>query len=69
MTGEYSVSVLTCLMGIGVTILLAGIPWAYGIHGRLAKIETVLKNVFISAERLGELEHRVTLLEAQRDRD
>ena len=33
-------SVLTFLVGLGVSILVAGIPWAYSIHGRLTKIET-----------------------------
>lgn len=64
---EASVTVLTCLMGVGVMILLAGIPWAYNVHGRLAKIETVLKNVLASDERLIELERRVTVIEMQQE--
>ena len=60
---EISVSILTCLMGAGVLILLAGIPWAYSVHGRLTKIETSLQDRRFSAEQLTNLEHRVTRLE------
>lgn len=56
--------VLTSLVGVGVAILLAGIPWAYGIHGRLTTIETTLKEHLPRRESWQELERRVTLLEA-----
>jgi len=69
MSLEASVSVLTCLMGAGVLILLAGIPWAYSVHGRLTKIETTLKNHLVSIERLADLERRITRLEMEREQD
>ena len=43
MAAEASITLLTSLVSIGVVILLAGIPWAYTIHGRLATIEASLK--------------------------
>ena len=39
LTIDVAVTTLTCLVGVTVVILLAGIPWAYGIHGRLTKRE------------------------------
>jgi len=33
---------MTLMIGIGISILIAGIPWAYTIHGRLASIESRL---------------------------
>lgn len=32
----------TVFMAIMTTILIAGIPWAMSVHGRLARIETTL---------------------------
>jgi len=67
MSQEVSVTILTCLMGIGVMILLAGIPWAYSVHGRLSKIEAGLKDRSISVKLLAELERRVTRLETRQE--
>ncbi|HUE71611.1 MAG TPA: hypothetical protein VMP01_12065, partial [Pirellulaceae bacterium] len=47
----------------GVAILLAGIPWAYGIHGRLTTIETTLKENLPRRDAWIELERRVERLE------
>ena len=63
MSLEHSVPLLTSLVGVGVAILLAGIPWAYGIHGRLTMIETTLKEHLLRREAWQELERRVTRLE------
>lgn len=63
MTVETSITLLTSLVSIGVVILLAGIPWAYGIHGRLTKMETNLQNVLRHADRLDDVRQRVTRLE------
>lgn len=54
---------LTSLVATGVAILLAGIPWAYGIHGRLTTIETTLKEHLLHREAWQELNRRVTRLE------
>jgi hypothetical protein len=63
MAAESSITLLTSLVSIGVVILLAGIPWAYTIHGRLATIEASLKQDSRSRERLDNLVDRMTRLE------
>ncbi len=67
MTIEVVVTILTALVGLGVTILLSSIPWAYGIHGRLTKIETTLHDCLESFHVLGTIERRVTRLEFHTD--
>ena len=54
---------LTSLVAAGVAILLAGIPWAYGIHGRLTTIETTLKEHLLDRQDWQGLERRVARLE------
>ena len=54
---------LTSLVATGVAILLAGIPWAYGIHGRLTTIETTLKENLPRRDAWLELTRRVERLE------
>lgn len=66
MSLEQTVSLLTTLVGLGVSILLASIPWAYGIHGRLTRIETSLSESLPSKPRIDEIDrrlHRVELLQ------
>lgn len=65
MSAEASMTLLTSLMSLGVVILLAGIPWAYTIHGRLATIEASLQSHLRQAERLDDLLQRVTRLERE----
>jgi len=62
---ESSVPLLTSLVGVGVSILLAGIPWAYGIHGRLTQIETSLKELLSERTRWTDLDRRLTRVEAR----
>lgn len=68
MAVEASITLLTSLVSIGVVILLAGIPWAYTIHGRLATIEASLKHDPQQSARLDALLERVTRLEIQSQR-
>ena len=65
MAVESFVPLLTSLVGIGVSILLAGIPWAYGVHGRLTQIETSLKELLGERARWSDLERRLTRIEAR----
>lgn len=60
-------TILTSLVGLGVMIMLAGIPWAYCIHGRLTKIETSLKDRLVDSDRTTDIERRVTRLELQHE--
>ena len=66
MSIDAAITVLTSLVAVGVLILLAGIPWAYGVHGRLTKIETSLKNHLRGSVGMADLERRVTRLELTR---
>ena len=54
---------LTSLVAAGVAILLASIPWAYGIHGRLTTIETTLKENLPRRDLWQDLERRIERLE------
>ena len=65
MAVESSVPLLTSLVGIGVSILLASIPWAYGIHGRLTQIETSLKELLGERPKWSDLDRRLTRIEAR----
>ena len=65
MSIDLAVTVLTCLVGVGVSILLASVPWAYSVHGRLTKIETTLIDQVGDLRRLGDLEIRLLRLEMQ----
>ncbi|HTN73742.1 MAG TPA: hypothetical protein VL096_00795 [Pirellulaceae bacterium] len=63
MSVESSITLLTSLVGIGVAILMAGIPWAYVIHGRLTKIEVNLQNYVRNVDRLDDVLARLARLE------
>ena len=62
---ETAMTTLTCMVGVMVSILLAGLPWAYCIHGRLTKIETTLKDHLRSIRRIGDIELRLTRIEVK----
>jgi hypothetical protein len=68
MSVETSITLLTSLVSIGVAILLAGIPWAYTIHGRLTTIEACLSHHLRQAERVDGLHDRVARLEIEYER-
>lgn len=63
MSVEASITLLTSLVGVGVAILLAGLPWAYSMHGRLATIEASLRDYLRHTDRLEDMQARVTRLE------
>jgi hypothetical protein len=65
MSIEQTISLLTSLVGVGVSVLLAAIPWAYGVHGRLTMIETNLKELVPASERWSEMDRRLTRIEAR----
>lgn len=43
-------TVLTALVAVSVAILCAGIPWAYSLHGRLTRIETMVSHSTLDEE-------------------
>lgn len=52
MTTDRLITVQTAMQGVAVAILLAGLPWAYSMHGRVTSIES---NATTSAERVREM--------------
>ena len=62
---ESLLTVLTCLVGLAVTILIAGIPWAYSVHGRLTKMESNSETSAKLLELVFSMERRVTTIEAE----
>jgi hypothetical protein len=69
MSVDASITLLTSLVSLGVVILLAGIPWAYGVHGRLTMIETSLKDYLRHADRLDGVLERLARLEMRAEQD
>ncbi len=53
----------TVFMGITAAIAMAGIPWGYSQHGRLARIEERLHAVVIMGNELVSLREIVKVLE------
>ena len=53
---EWAVTLVCGLLGVQTTILIAAIPWAYSMHGRVTRIEA-------SAATAADLIDRVSLLD------
>ena len=69
---------LTWFAGIMVAIMVAGIPWAFSLHGRLAAIETKLDGLEVPPgwfkrdvdelqERVDDIENRLRVVEVGMD--
>ncbi|MGY8768987.1 MAG: hypothetical protein ACKVH8_11255 [Pirellulales bacterium] len=69
MNNDVAITILTCLVGTGVSIMLAGIPWAYSVHGRLTCIETSLTHTVDMHRRLDMMEQRMTRVEVIQEED
>ena len=57
------VDLSTIFLGLICTILVGGVPWAYGIHGRLTRIETKLEIIAGVEARISACELRIQDLE------
>lgn len=66
---EIAVITLTCLVGVGVSVLLAGVPWAFSVHGRLTRIETSLQHYLMQSARITRLERCLSRLLARRRKE
>jgi len=62
--GRSRIDILTALIGLGVAILLAGVPWAYTMQGRLSKIEALMEETVRLNHNAAAQDKRITLLEA-----
>ena len=56
-------ALLVGLLSVGVAILMAGIPWAYTVHGRLTEIETLLRYRTKEHELINEMDKRLIHVE------
>lgn len=54
---------LTVLVGVAVTILMAAIPWAFAMNSKLVRIDTELKGALDMRDRVIGLETRVLSIE------
>ena len=78
-TTDRLIAIQTGLLGIAVVILMASVPFAYSIHGRLSAVEINsaravedvkaiggdLKVMNVNASRIDGLERRIDRLEAR----
>ena len=56
---------LTFLILVAVTILIAGIPFALKVHGRLIKIETILEDMADIKTQVEDHEKRIIVCEQE----
>lgn len=66
---DKKLDVLTVLLGLAVSVMLAAIPWAYNVHGRLTSIEAAVGKFEIVERHDAELrllENRLTRVEMRR---
>ena len=62
---EWAVSLVCGLLGVQTTILIAAIPWAYSMHGRVTRIEAAVGLAAGLGERVSSLESRVLRIEVE----
>ena len=63
--GEWAVSLVCGLLGVQTTILIAAIPWAYSMHGRVTRIAAAAGLAAGLGERVSSLESRVLRIEVE----
>lgn len=54
------------LLTVITLIMLGGIPWAYGVHGRLTSIESSVKHHDDLHKTVEDHEHRIIVLEQRK---
>ena len=62
---EWAVSLVCGLLGVQTTILIAAIPWAYSMHGRVTRIAAAAGLAAGLGERVSSLESRVLRIEVE----
>ena len=62
---EWAVSLVCGLLGVQTTILIAAIPCAYSMHGRVTRIEAAAGLAAGLGERVSSLESRVLRIEVE----
>jgi hypothetical protein len=62
---ETAVTLVCGLLGVQTTILIAAIPWAYSMHGRVTRIEASAATAANLGDRVSSLESRLLRLEVE----
>ena len=62
---EWAVTLVCGMLGVQTTILIAAIPWAYSMHGRVTRIEAAAGRAAGLGERVSSREARVLRIEVE----
>ena len=62
---EWSVTLVCGMLGVQTTILIAAIPWAYSMHGRVTRIEASAATAADLIDRVSSLESRLLRIEVE----
>jgi len=62
---ETAVTLVCGLLGVQTTILIAAIPWAYSMHGRVTRIEASAATAADLGDRVSSMESRLLRLEVE----
>ena len=62
---EWAVTLVCGLLGVQTTILIAAIPWAYSMHGRVTRIEASAATAADLIDRVSSLESRLLRIEVE----
>jgi hypothetical protein len=57
------ITIMVALFGVQTTILIAAVPWAFSVHGRLATIDQKLSTGEQLMTTFGEHEKRLSAIE------
>ena len=62
---EWAVTLVCGMLGVQTTILIAAIPWAYSMHGRVTRIEASAATAADLIDRVSSLESRLLRIEVE----
>ena len=62
---EWAVTLVCGMLGVQTTILIAAIPWAYSMHGRVTRIEAAAATAADLIDRVSSLESRLLRIEVE----
>ena len=62
---EMAITIVCGLLGVQTTILIAAIPWAYSMHGRVTRIEASAATAADLGDRVSSMESRLLRLEVE----
>jgi len=62
---ETAMTLVCGLLGVQTTILIAAVPWAYSMHGRVTRIEASAATAADLGDRVSSMESRLLRLEVE----